>query len=373
MKIQKHRSRRIVAARHAAAAGLRHVGDHLPGLRRVKSGRGFRYLDANGEVVRDARTLARIRSIVIPPAWREVWIAPDPDGHLQATGRDSRRRKQYRYHPGWSSERDRAKFDRMAAFGLALPAIRRQVRRDLRRTGLGRERVLAVLVRLLEISAMRVGNKIYAHANGSYGLTTLRDRHVSMTGATIHFRFPGKGGHRYLIDITHPRLARIVKRCRALPGRDLFQYVDESGHAQRVTSLDVNTYLRGITGQDFSAKDFRTWCGTVLAALALRECAPADSAAKGRRNIAGAVRRVAEHLGNTPAVCRKSYIHPAIFASYLDGTLASMLGRKTPRQMGRSGPRLSSLEAGVIAILQRGPESCGPPGRKRREGDLARA
>jgi len=253
----------------------------------------------------------------------------------------------------------------MIAFGRALPAIRRQVRRDLRKPGLGRDRVLAVLVRLLEISAMRVGNDVYAHANGSYGLTTLQDRHVSTTGATIHFRFPGKGGHRYLLDITHPRLARLVKCCRSLSGRDLFQYLDESGRVQRVTSADVNAHLRAITGQDFSAKDFRTWSGTVLAALALCEFAPADSAANARRNIARAVHRVAEHLGNTPAVCRKSYIHPAVFDSYLDGTLASALGRKAGRQRGRSRPRLSSPEAALITILQRHPRARGLHARKK--------
>ena len=376
MTIRKHRpkfaSARCDAALSAAAAGLRHVGDHVPGIRRVKSGRGFRYVCANGHTVRNARTLARIHSIVIPPAWREVWISPDPNSHLQATGRDSRRRKQYRYHPGWRSERDRSKYDRIIAFGRALPMIRQQVSRDLRKPGLGRDRVLAVLVRLLEISAMRIGNEIYAHANGSYGLTTLRDRHVSTSGATIHFRFPGKSGHRYLIDITHPGLARLVKRYRALPGQDLFQYLDEAGQVRGVTSADVNAYLRGITGQSFSAKDFRTWSGTVLAALALREFHPADSAAKARRNIVRAVHRVAEHLGNTPAVCRKSYIHPAIFDSYLDGTLASTMGRKNRRQTGPTRPRLSSAEAAVIAILQRRPGSCGPHSRKKLGRDLTK-
>ncbi len=335
----------------AAAAGLHYKGNRAPGICRRKSGKGFRYLHADGDVVRDAETLARIRSIAIPPAWNEVWISPDPKAHVQATGRDARHRKQYRYHADWRAARDASKFDRLIAFGRALPAIRQRVRRDLRKPGLGRNRVLAAIARLLEISAIRIGNSVYAQMNRSYGLTTLQNRHVRIAGATVRFRFSGKSGHRYLIEISDPRLARIVDRCRAFPGQEVFQYVDEHGELHAVTSADVNSYLRESAGQEFSAKDFRTWTGTLLATLALRGGKSPETRAVARRNVARVVRQVAERLGNTPAVCRKSYIHPAIIDSYLDGTLGLKLGRNGKRCPGNS--RLRSPETAVIRILQR--------------------
>ena len=295
----------------AKTAGLRYVSDSSPGISRLKHGRGYAYAGVNGKILREAAVLRRIKSLVIPPAWTKVWICADPDGHLQATGRDARGRKQYRYHPRWRVIRDASKYTRMLHFGSALPAIRRQIRHDLRLPGLPREKVLAAVVRLLETTLVRVGNEEYARANKSYGLTTLRTRHVRVRGDSLRFRFAGKGGKVHEIGLRDPNLARLVRRCLELPGQELFQFVDESGEAHPVTSTDINEYLRSITGSDFTAKDFRTWAGTLLLA---RQLPPKNTepAPMNKQAILEAVRRVATELRNTPAICRKCYIHPVI-------------------------------------------------------------
>jgi DNA topoisomerase-1 len=340
------------AKRHAKLVGLRYVTDQRPGFRRVQAGRGFVYRDVKSTRIRAAVTLKRIKSLVIPPAWTDVWICPDPHGHLQAVGRDAKGRKQYRYHPRWRAVRDETKFNRMIAFGKALPKIRRQVRRDLRPSGLGRDKILAAVVRLLELTAFRVGNDEYAAQNKSYGLTTIRHHHAKVRGATISFNFRGKSGKPQRVDVAHPTLARLVRKCQDLPGQDLFQYVDEAGEVRDVTSGDVNEYLARITGQDFTAKDFRTWTGTVLAALALREFEPIGSPARAKRNIVRAIEQVAQRLGNTPTVCKKCYIHPVIFESYLDGALVAALRQAAEREMRTSLNRLRPEEAAVVTLLQ---------------------
>ena len=340
------------AVKVAAQSGLHYVSDRRPGIQRSRKGKSFSYRLPNGGVLREAATLQRIKSLVIPPAWKDVWICTDPQGHLQAVGRDDRGRKQYRYHPRWREVRDETKFNRMIEFGKVLPKIRRHVRRELRQQGLGRNRILAAVVRLLELTAFRVGNDEYANNNKSYGLTTLRHHHAKVRGSTIQFNFRGKSGKQQCIDVEHPTLSRIVRKCQDLPGQDLFQYVDEEGNVRDVTSGDVNGYLAEITGKDFTAKDFRTWTGTVLAALALREFELVDSKAKAKRNIVEAIERVAKRLGNTPAVCKKCYIHPVIFDSYLDGTLVTALRRSAEREMRRSLTRLRPEEAAVVALLQ---------------------
>jgi DNA topoisomerase-1 len=334
----------------ARSAGLRYTCDTTPGLRRVRQGKGFRYIDPDGRPVRDRETLRRINALAIPPAWTEVWICPTADGHLQATGRDARRRKQYRYHPRWRSQRDNGKYEKMLAFARALPGIRAQVARDLALPGLPRRKVLAAVVRLLETTLIRVGNDEYARQNGSFGLTTLRDRHAIIEGATVRFRFRGKSGIAHDVTIDDHRLGRIVARCQDLPGQELFQYRDDDGQARDVGSSDVNDYLREVGGEHFTAKDFRTWAGTVLAALALREFEAFDSAAAAKRNIVRAVESVARRLGNTPAVCRKSYVHPAIFDAYLDGLTVETLRRRARRAL-RDVGALTPEEAAVLALL----------------------
>jgi len=289
----------------------------MSGIRRVGTGKTFRYISPSGRVIRDHTTLARIRSLAIPPAWTEVWICPIDEGHLQATGRDARRRKHYRYHPSWREVRDSTKFDRLSDFEKALRKIRARVRADLAKPGLPREKVLATIVRLLERTNIRVGNKEYVRQNQSFGLTTLRNRHVEIKGAKLYFFFRGKAGKKHQINVEDPFLAKIVRRCRDLPGYELFQYVDEAGDTHAIGSADVNNYLRDIAGDEFTAKDFRTWAGTKLAAEALKECGPATSKRQAKRNIKKAVERVAETLGNTAAVCKKCYIHPEVFESYL--------------------------------------------------------
>jgi DNA topoisomerase-1 len=307
--------------RAAKAAGLRYVAQAAAGIRRRKAGPGFRYAHADGSAVRDRETLGRIRALAIPPAWRDVWICERDDGHLQASGRDARGRKQYRYHRRWRELRDETKFGRMAAFAAALPRMRRCVRRDLALPGLPREKALATVVRLLEATLIRVGNAEYARQNDSFGLTTLRGRQVRVRGATLQFRFRGKSGVRHEIDLAEPRLAKIVRRMQDLPGEELVQYVDDAGETRRIGSDDVNAYLKEITGQDFTSKDFRTWAGTMLAARALAACKPFPTQAEGLRNVALAIEAVAKRLGNTKAVCRKCYVHPAIIDAYLDGRL----------------------------------------------------
>jgi DNA topoisomerase I len=340
------------AAEAAAAAGLRYVTDVMPGIRRRRAGRSFSYRDPQGRPIRDRRALARLRALAIPPAWTEVWICPDPRGHLQATGRDARGRKQYRYHVGWRAVRDGHKFDRMLTFGQALPQIRARVDADLRRRGLPRERVLATILRLLETTLIRVGNAEYARENRSFGLTTIRHRHVEVNGSTIAFEFRGKGGKVHKVTTRDRRLARIVRACHELPGQELFQYVDDDGARRDVDSADVNAYLQEISGEPFTAKDFRTWAGTVLASLALSEFERFDSQAAAKRNLTRAIEQVAGHLGNTVAVCRKSYVHPAILDSYLDGSLLEFLKGRVEETLREELEGLSSEEAAVLAFLQ---------------------
>ncbi|MDB5808615.1 MAG: topoisomerase [Betaproteobacteria bacterium] len=311
--------------RVAREAGLSYVSDAKPGIKRVGTPGRFRYLDKDGKSVRDSAVLDRIRALVIPPAWADVWICSSVNGHLQATGRDARGRKQYRYHPKWRETRDANKFDQMKAFVHALPAIRKKVDSDLRLPGLPREKILAVVVRLLETTLIRVGNERYARENGSYGLTTMRNRHVRIRGERLQFDFRGKSGQKHHIELADKRLAAIVRRCRELPGHELFQYLDEDGEKRIVTSTDVNEYLSSITaGCAYTAKDFRTWAGTVLAALALQGREPPAAETHAKKSIADAVRAVAQKLGNTPAICRKCYVHPGVIEAYRQGRLAAL-------------------------------------------------
>jgi DNA topoisomerase-1 len=339
---------RSVTARNVAsarAAGLRYVRPDEPGITRVRTGGSFSYHDAKGRAVRHARTLERIRGLVIPPAWTDVWICSDEDGHLQATGRDARGRKQYRYHHRWTSERDTGKYGRTIEFALALPAIRRRVSADLKKEPLSREFVLATVVRLLEKTLMRIGNKEYARANKSFGLTTLQDHHVRIHGGTMRFIFRAKSGVMQDIEVNDATLARIVSKCRGLPGRALFQYIGPAGKVQCVDSTDVNAYLKEITGQPFTAKNFRTWAGTVLAAAALCEFPAPASEAAFKRSVVQAVDFVSGKLGNTRAVCRKCYVHPAVLEAFRSGVTIQSAGIKA------SGPRRANFSAGETAVL----------------------
>jgi DNA topoisomerase-1 len=310
----------IAAAR---AAGLRYTSDDIPGIRRRRAGRGWRYFDAHGAAIQDEEDLRRIRALVIPPAWTDVWINPDPRGHLQATGRDERGRKQYRYHDRWRAVRDESKFELLVPFGGALPRVREQVDRDLAERGLTHDKTVATIVRLLDESLIRIGNEAYVRQNQSFGLTTLRDEHVEVTGQKVHFTFRGKSGKLHEIDVRDRRVARVIRTLQDLPGQLLFQYRDECGELRPVHSEDVNRYLHTIAGEEFTAKDFRTWGGTVLAARALRDFGPADTAKTLKANIVAAVDATASRLGNTRAVCRASYIHPAVFTGYERGDLCT--------------------------------------------------
>lgn len=300
-------------------AALVFLTDDQPGFRRRRRGKGFAYLRPDGSPLDDPAAIDRIRRLAIPPAWTDVWIAPDPKAHLQATGRDGAGRKQYRYHESHLALREAAKFEHLVAFAEALPAIRERTAADLRRRGLPREKILAAVVRLLETTLIRVGNETYARTNRSYGLTTLRNRHVAVAGEAMRFRFTGKSGRSWKLKIADRRLARVIRSCQHLPGQRLFQYLDEEGRPHVVESTDVNAYLREITGRDVTAKDFRTWAGTVLAALALHRIGPPEGATRTKRAVAAAVRAVAAKLGNTPAVCRRSYIHPVVFDAFEAG------------------------------------------------------
>ena len=314
------------------------------------------YCGPDGRPIRDEETLARIRSLAVPPAWRDVWICPDANGHLQATGRDARRRKQYRYHPRWREVRDGNKYERMIAFGGVLPLIRKRVQKDLARPGLPREKILATVVRLLEVTLIRVGNEEYAKQNESFGLATMRNRHVRVNGSALRFQFRGKSGVLHAVDLEDRRLARIVRQSRDLPGYELFQYVDADGERRAIDAGDVNAYLKSIAGDVFTAKDFRTWAGTVLAARALSEAAAFGSKAQAKRNVLRAVEAVAKRLGNTTAVCRKCYIHPEVVKAYFDGTLAASLNRKVGLELRSNMRDLSPEEAAVLALLHRGLE-----------------
>jgi DNA topoisomerase-1 len=308
--------------RVARQAGLSYVIDALPGIRREGRPGRFRYLDQSGKFLHDQEVLDRIRALVIPPAWTQVWICPSESGHLQATGRDARGRKQYRYHSRWRDIRDANKYEQLSDFVRALPAIRKAVRRHLRLPGLPREKILAAVVNLLEATLIRIGNERYARENGSFGLTTLRNRHVRIRGQRLQFDFRGKSGKRHHIELTDANLAAIVRRCRELPGQELFQYLDAHGNPRAVTSTDVNEYLCAISGgHAYTAKDFRTWAGTVLAALALRQQAVPRSEHQMKKNMAEAVRQVSQRLGNTPSICRKCYVHPGVMEAYRIGRL----------------------------------------------------
>ncbi len=354
----------------AKAAGLRYVSDDRPGISRRAAGKGFTFLDASGKKVRDPETLRRIRSLVIPPAWTDVWICPADNGHIQATGRDARRRKQYRYHPEWHAVRDEAKYSRVLDFGERLPRIRRRVAADLRRRGMSREKVLATVVRLLETTLIRVGNDEYAQQNGSFGLTTLHNRHAKVRGGQITFEFKGKSGKRHRIDVRDPHVAKLVSRCQDLPGQDLFGYVADDGTVRDVTSDDVNGYLREIAGEDFSAKDFRTWAGTVLAAIALREFAEFSSQRQARRNVVQAVEAVAKMLGNTPAICRRCYVHPAILDGYLSGQTISTLQQNADQRLRGALAKLKPEEAAVMMLLRERLADAGRAGGAQRASTL---
>lgn len=349
----------------AKSAGLRYVNDGAPGIARVANGKEFHYTDAGGDPVTDEAILARIRALVIPPAWTDVWICKYDNGHLQATGRDARQRKQYRYHARWRNLRDEVKYERMINFGKALPDIRRQVDAALKLAGLPREKVLATIVYLLQATMMRIGNEEYARTNQSFGLTTLRSRHVRVDGSAVQFRFRGKSGVFHDVTVVDKRMARIIQRIRELPGQELFQYVDEDGILHAIDSADVNEYLRTTTGEDYTAKDFRTWSGTVLAALALREFEKFDSETQAKKNIVRAIESVAEKLGNTPSVCRKCYVHPAVIESYLDGTILEALRVRTEQELVEDLHALQPEEAAVVAMLQARLQHAAPAAPKR--------
>jgi DNA topoisomerase-1 len=353
------------AVQSARKVGLRYVSDAKPGIHRELSGKHFRYTDAEGQRVRDRETLARIKSLVIPPAWTDVWVCAAHNGHIQVTARDARGRKQYRYHPLWRKVRDENKYEHLISFGKSLPLIRSHIEKDLALPGLPRDKILATIVRLLETTMMRVGNEEYARSNGSFGLTTLRDKHVRIDGARLEFQFRGKSGVEHLIELNDRRLARIVSRCRELPGYELFQYLDDEGNRGSIDSEDVNEYLRRISGQDYTAKDFRTWAGTLLAALALREFEKFDSHAQAKKNLLRAIESVSAKLGNTPAICRKCYIHPIVMESYLDGSMLDALQHRAEKGLMEGMHDLDPEEAAVLALLQqRLQRRPAKPGRK---------
>jgi DNA topoisomerase-1 len=337
----------------AEQAGLVYVSDEEPGIRRRKSGKGFSFRNPDGSPVKDKETLARIKSLAIPPAYTDVWICADPMGHIQATGRDDRGRKQYRYHPRWREVRDSTKYERMLDFGKALPAIRERISADMGKRGLPREKVLATVVHLLENTLIRIGNATYSKENKSFGLTTLQDRHVEVDGGKMRFQFKGKSGKTWNLQVKDRRIARIVKSCQDVPGQHLFQYLDDDGQRHGVTSQDVNDYLREISGQDFSAKDFRTWAGTVLAAIALTEFESFDTKAAAKRNLRDAIERVSSRLGNTPAICRKCYIHPQVLDCYLEGDLVNQLKDQIEEDLRTELDALKPEEAAVMAFLHR--------------------
>ena len=335
----------------AEEAGLRYMTDDGPGVTRRRAGKRFHYIGTDGTRITDPARVAWFDGLAIPPAWTDVWISPIKRGHIQATGRDARGRKQYRYHPRWREVRDEAKYGKLVEFARALPRIRRRTERDLRRRGLPREKVLALVVRLLEETLIRVGNEEYVRENKSFGLSTLRDRHVTVKGERLRFRFRGKAGKDHEIGLRDRRLARLVKQCQEIPGQELFQYYDADGNRVDVTSGDVNDYLREISGDDFTAKDFRTWAGTVAAAMALQEFLEVDDDAGRKKAVVDAIERVAERLGNTPTVCRACYVHPEVVERYLDGTMVDALARQATG-VGRGAHALKAEEAAVLGLLQ---------------------
>jgi DNA topoisomerase-1 len=333
----------------ARAAGLRYVSDDRPGITRHRSGRGFSYRTASGETIRDRREIARINAIVIPPAWTEVWICPNARGHILATGRDARNRKQYRYHPEWRALRDATKFDRMVAFSRALPAIRARLTDDLALRGLPREKVLAAVVSVIDHTLIRVGNDEYARQNGSFGATTLQDEHAHFGRGELRLSFRGKSGKKHEASIDDPRLIRVVRRCQELPGEQLFEYLDEAGTARPIDSGDVNDYLREIAGEEITVKDFRTWGGSVICHQLLLDAGSAESATEAKRMVVASIKLVASRLGNTPAVCRASYVHPSIIDTYLDGELSGQADDVEDAELRADEQRLQSFLAALPA------------------------
>lgn len=338
--------------KEAIPPGLRYVNDDEAGITRHRKGDGFIYRLPDGKTVRDKDTLDRIKSLAIPPAYEDVWICVHANGHLQATGRDARGRKQYRYNPRFREHRETQKFEHMIEFARALPGIRERVRADMAKKGLPRDKVVATVVALLESTLIRVGNEDYARDNKSYGLTTLREKHVDVNGAELRFRFKGKSGKHWKLKLSDRRVAKVIRACQDLPGQNLFQFIGEDGEQHAVTSADVNAYLREVAGTDITAKDFRTWAGTVLAALALREFESFDTQALAKKNVRAAIVRVSERLGNTPTICRKCYVHPEIFSTYLDGQLAQELEHKAEEEF-ETIADLRPEEAAVLALIRR--------------------
>ena len=333
----------------AKSAGLRYVSDEQPGIRREKNGRDFKFIDAKGRAVKTEGEVRRIRKLAIPPAWTDVWICPDSNGHLQATGRDVRGRKQHRYHTRWREVRDETKYNRMIDFAKKLPIIRERSSRDLAKQGLPLEKVLAAVVRILETGVIRVGNEEYVKQNNSFGLTTMRDRHVKVRGGAMRFEFRGKAGKFHKIELEDPRLAKVVKNCQDIPGQELFQYMDDSGERRKISSTDVNEYIREAIGGNFTAKDFRTWAGTVLAAMALREVEKCDTKAQMKKNVTAAIERVAAKLGNTPTTCKKCYVHPFVLDAYMDGSLVAQAAVQRARS---SKHGLNPEESMVLKLLK---------------------
>lgn len=336
----------------AQEAGLTYVSDEDRGLTRERHGDGFRYVKPNGEPVTDEATLDRVPRLAIPPAWADVWICAKANGHLQATGRDARGRKQYKYHPQFREVRESTKYEHILEFARALPVIRAKIAEDMGLRGLPREKVLATVVHLLESTLIRIGNDDYARDNKSYGLTTLRNPHVSVEGSQLRFRFKGKSGKTWQLQVKNRRVAKIVKACQDLPGQKLFEYLDDNGQAREVTSADVNSYLKEITGSDITAKDFRTWAGTVLAALALKEFESFDSQASAKKNLRAAIESVATRLGNTPTICRKCYIHPEILSAFNEGALLLEIKQKVESELRDELSSLKPEEAAVLALLE---------------------
>ncbi|MET0741859.1 MAG: DNA topoisomerase IB [Microvirga sp.] len=343
----------VIDPRDAAeTAGLAYVSDEGPGIRRRKIGKGFVYIGPGGRKIDDEGTLRRIRALAIPPAYTDVWICPRANGHIQATGRDAKGRKQYRYHAGFREVRESTKFEHMLAFAKALPALRKAVDDHMTLRGLPREKVLATVVHLLESTLIRVGNSDYVRQNRSYGLTTLRDPHVEVEGAQLKFQFKGKSGKTWRLAVKDRRVARIVKACQDLPGQELFQYLDDAGERRTVTSADVNAYLREISGRDITAKDFRTWAGTVLAAMALSAFEAFDTQAKAKKNVRAAIESVASRLGNTPTICRKCYVHPEVFTTYLEGALLIEVRDEVEATLRKDLSGLRPEEAAVLTFLE---------------------
>jgi DNA topoisomerase-1 len=336
----------------AAEAGLRYVSDDQPGYSRKRNGDEFEFFDTEGKQIKDEQRVLRIKRLAIPPAWTDVWICPSPNGHIQATGRDARRRKQYRYHERWREVRDENKYEKMVLFADALPKIRKQVEEDLSLPGLQRNKILATVVQLLERTFIRVGNEEYARDNKSFGLTTMRDQHVEVKGSKLRFRFRGKSGVHHDVDVTDRRIAKIIAKLQDLPGQELFQYIDEGGEVRDITSQDVNDYLREITDEDFTAKDFRTWAGTVMAAIALQAVGAFETKKQAKANIKNAIGAVSKMLGNTPAICRKCYIHPAILQTYLSGNAIEGMKQQTKDALENEAIDLREGETAILKFLQ---------------------